>query len=126
VPHPPNRLNALRLVQGQTKTFSVRVKTKEGREARLEGATLYMSVRKTAGSPVLISKTTGSGIVVTDPFKGVAVVTLDTTDTAQLQAGTYRYDIWVEFPAHGTSPPVRHPVVQYAELHVEDSVTEFA
>ena len=124
--HPPHRLNSIRLVQGQTNTISVTVKTKVGRAAPIQGAKLYMRVRKTAGSPVLITKTSDDGIETTDPFKGIAVITLSTTDTAQLEAGAYRYDVWVEFPAHGSTPAVRYPVVQFAEIHVEDSVTEFA
>lgn len=122
MPHPSNRLNAIRLVQGQTKSVSVKVKTNEGRVATLIGAKLYLTVRKTAGSPILITKTTGDGIEVTDAAKGEAVATLNINDTAQLEAGTYRYDVWIEFPG---DPPVRQPVVQYAEIHVSDSVTEF-
>lgn len=126
MPHPANRLNAIRLVQGQTKKVRVRVRTKEGRVVRLEGAKLYMSVRKTAGDTLLITKTSDSGIELTDLAKGEATITLDSTDTAQLEAGAYRYDVWVEFPAEGSTPATRYPVVQYAEIHVEDSVTEFA
>jgi|GEM_PF-4608656 len=125
MPYPANRLNAIRLVQGQTKRVAVRVKTKEGRGVSLEGARVLMTVRRTAGSAVLIAKTTGSGIAITDPARGEAVITLDTTDTCQLEAGAYRYDVWVEFPGEGGAPPVRYPVVHYAEIHVEDSVTDF-
>ena len=58
----------------------------------------------------------------TDKEADEAVATLNINDTAQLEAGTYRYDVWIEFPG---DPPVRQPVVQYAEIHVSDSVTEF-
>jgi hypothetical protein len=122
LPVASNRLNALRLVQGQTKSFLVAVKTKEGRVVNLGSAKLYMSVRRTAGTTVLISKTSGDGIEITDAAKGEATITLETTDTAQLVAGDYRYDVWVEFPG---DPPKRQPIVQYAEIHVEDSITEF-
>lgn len=126
MPHPSNRLNAFRLVQGQTKKLILTVKTKEGRPARLEGATLYMSVRRLPGSPVLVSKRSGAGIESTDPQSGKATITLSSEDTLQLPAGTYRYDVWVEFPGEGGAPPTRHPVVHFAELSVEDSMTEFA
>lgn len=123
--HPPNRMNAIQLVQGQTKTVALRVKTGEGRPVPLQDVTLYMSVRKVAGSSVLISKVSGNGIHVTDSAKGEAVITLNTTDTSQLETGTYRYDIWIEFPAAEDIPMARYPIVQYAELNVGDAVTSF-
>lgn len=126
MPHPTNRLNAFRLVQGQTKKLDLTVKTREGRPASLQGATLYMSIRRLPGLPVLVAKRTGQGIESTDPSSGRATITLDAADTAQLEAGTYRYDVWVEIPGEGESPPKRYPVVHFAELSVEDSMTEFA
>jgi len=127
MPHPPNRLNAIRLVKGQTKSISVKVKTQEGRPVVLSGGTmLYMSVRRTAGSPVLIAKSTGNGIDVTDPAKGEATVVLDVADTAQLEVGAHRYDVWLVYPSSDEdSPEERFPIVKHAELYVEDSITEF-
>jgi hypothetical protein len=125
--HPPNRLNAIRLVKGQTKNISVKVRTQEGRPVVLSGETvLYMSVRRTIGSPVLISKQTGSGIEVTDPAKGEATVVLDVTDTEQLETGVHRYDVWLVYPSTDeVTPDERFPLVRHAELVVEDSITQF-
>lgn len=117
-----NRLNGVRLVQGQTKMFAVGVKTREGRPAQLGGAQMYMSVRRTQGAPVLIRKSMEDGIVITDPSKGEVTITLSSSDTIQLEPGDYRYDVWVEFDG---TPPVRFPVISYAEIRVEDSMTEF-
>lgn len=125
MPHPPNRMNAIQLVQGQTKTVALKIKTGEGRPVPLQDTTLYMSVRKTAGSSVLISKVSGNGIHVTDSAKGEAVITLNTTDTSKLETGTYRYDIWIEFPETEDAPLARYPIIQYAELTVSDAVTSF-
>lgn len=124
MPHPANsRLNAIRMVRGQTKKLQLSVKTREGRPARLAEAKLYMSVSRGVGEDVVLRKQTGDGIDVTDPVKGVASIVLSSDDTFQLASGTYRYDVWVEFPG---TPPERYPVVQFAQIEVLDSVTEFS
>lgn len=124
MPHPKSSLNEIRLVRGQTKVFQAKVKTKAGRKANLQDVSVFMSIQKQAGSPVLVTKSTpkSSGIEVTNPADGEITVTLSTYDTDSLNPGTYRYDLWVEFPG---DPPVRHPVVKFAELRVVDSVTQF-
>jgi hypothetical protein len=120
--HPERSLNEIRLVRGQTKTLKIKVKQKSGRLAKLQGATLYMSIQQKPGEPVLVTKTTNDDIVITDQDKGEATITLTSDDTALLSVGTYRYDVWVEFPGN---PPTREPVVQFAMLRVIDSVTTF-
>ena len=121
MPHPVNSLNTLRMVQGQTKVISVKVKTASGKVAKLGGASMFFTLRKRAGTSVLIAKTTSDGIDITDPQAGEAVITLDVTDT-DLTPGEYRYDVWVEYPG---TPPVRQPVVKFAQLFVVDSLTSF-
>lgn len=121
--HPERSLNEVRLVQGQTKTLKVKVKTRQGRNAKLQGAVIYCSVYEKPGEPVLIAlKSPDNGIEIIDPQKGEAIVTMSSTDTQALSVGTYRYDCWVEYPG---DPPVREPVVQFALLRVVDSVTTF-
>lgn len=126
MPHPPNSLNTVRLVRNQTKILGLTVRTAKGKRANLNGATIFLTVRKTRGSPVLIAKTTpaSSGIEITDANNGEAVVTLSITDTELLELGEHRYDAWVVFAA--STPDVRHPVVKNAQMHVTDSITDFS
>lgn len=121
MPHPINSLNTLRMVQGQTKVISVKVKQANGRLAKLSGAKMFFSLRKKASGPVLIAKTIDDGIEITNGDKGEAVITLDINDT-NLASGEYRYDVWTEFPG---DPPVRQPVVKNAQLYVVNSLTDF-
>lgn len=120
--HPANRLNAVRLVRGQTKKLNVSIKTTDGRPAKLQGAKLYMSVSRGPDEDVLIAKTLDSGIEVVDLAKAEARITLTSTETDLLTEGVYRYDIWIELAG---TPPERYPVVVSAEIQVLDSVTSF-
>jgi len=119
---PGQLLNTIRLTRGQTKVLLITVKDQEGRPASLSGATIYFTARRDYTSDVVIEKNSpDNGIEITDAAKGEAVITLSSTDT-EVQRGTYRYDCWVEFPG---TPPIRHPVVKYADLCVEDRLTTF-
>ena len=121
--HPATRMNKVQVVRGQTKVLQIKVKTKAGRAAKLAGATLFMTVRKKPDSPVLITKTSGDGIAISDADKGEATITLNINDT-NIEAGQYRYDVWVQYdvPNH---LPTRQPVVRFAELEVIDGLTDF-
>ena len=113
MPNPPNRLNAIRTVQGSTKKFLVRVRTHEGRPVQLTDAVVRLSVRRLAGTEIVIAKVSSddtSGIKITDQSKGEITITLSTVDTELLEPGTHRYDVWIEFPVR--TPPERYPVVQ--------------
>ena len=121
MPHPANRLNTLRVCRGQTKTLQIEVKTKEGKPANLAGATIYLTVRKSATGPVLIGIISPDGVTIDDPACGLATITIG-SDQTDLEKDCYRYDIWVEYPG---SPPERHCVVKYAEFIVEDAITTF-
>jgi len=107
MPQPANLLNKIYVVQQQTKTLLVTVKTSEGAAANLNGA---------------IMKTSGDGISITCADDGQATITLSTIDT-DIPKGCYYYDIWTEHPQ--TSPPIRHPVVKHAEMIVEPAITDF-
>lgn len=121
MPHPPNRLNVIRLTRQETKTFAVFIRTSEGRVAKLQGANVVMSVRQGTTGPALIRKQLGDGIQIVDLAKGKALITLTSADTAALSQGTYRYDVWVTYP---TDPPERRLVVK-ADMIVAESVTDF-
>lgn len=119
---PGSMLNTIRLVRGQTKVLHVTVKDRNGRPADLTNATLYFTARQSSTSAVLICKTNGDGIEITDPSCGEATITLSSTDT-EIEKGQYHYDIWVEYAG---TPPIRHPVVKYAELCVEERLASFS
>ena len=122
MPQPANLINKVWVVQHQTKTLIVTVKTSEGAAANLANATLVMTVRDKVGGTVFITKTTDDDIAITCPEGGQATITLTTNDT-DLPTGCYLYDIWVIYPQ--VNPPVRHPVVKHAEMIVESSISEF-
>lgn len=124
MPHPNARLNRVQVVRGQTKVLGLTIKKSDGRAASLSGAQLYMTVRKRPDADVLVSKSTDDGIQIDDAGKGQATVTLSIEDT-DLEAGEYRYDIWVVYPGQNGEPDTRQPVVHYAQLHVVDGLTDF-
>lgn len=119
---PANLLNKIFVVQQQTKTLLVTVKTSEGAAANLNGANVYMTVRDKVGGTVVITKSINDDIVITCAEDGQATITLTTEDT-DIATGCWLYDIWIEYPQ--TSPPVRHPVVKHAELIMEPAITDF-
>jgi len=120
---PANLLNKIYVVQQQTKTLLVTVKTSEGAPASLNGAKLYMTVRDKVGGNIVIVKTTDDDISITCADDGQATITLTTIDT-DIPTGCYVYDVFVEYPQ--TSPPIRHPVVKHAELIMEPAITDFS
>jgi len=122
MPQPANLMNKIYVVQQQTKTLLVTVKTSEGAPANLTNAKLYMTVRDKVGGTVLITKTTDDDIAITCAEDGQATITLTTEDT-DIATGCYLYDVWVEYPQ--TTPPTRHPVVKHAEMIVEPALTDF-
>jgi hypothetical protein len=121
MPSPPNLLNNIRVVRGQTKVLQMTVKTCEGAAASLGGATIYFTARDGDGA-VVIRKKSPDGIEITDEAKGKATITLSSTDT-DIDQGCYRYDVWVEFAG---TPPIRHPVVKGAEMVIEASYADFS
>lgn len=122
MPQPANLLNKIYVVQQQTKSLLVTVKTSEGAAANLTGANLYMTVRDSIGGTILIEKSTADDITITCAADGQATITLTTEDT-DIATGCYYYDIWVEYPQ--TTPATRHPVVKHAEMVVEPAITDF-
>jgi len=59
----------------------------------ITGWTLAFTLRQSAGdATVLITKTTSSGITITNPTGGVFQVSLDDVDTIALASGKYAYD----------------------------------
>lgn len=121
MPHPANRLNSIRMVRFETKSFEVTIQDQDGRPVKLGGATLIMSLGAAGGSP-LVTKQTGSGIETLDADKGKAKVTLSSVDTAGLAAGQYKWDLWVVLPG---DPPVRYQAVKLSDASVTNGMTTF-
>lgn len=129
MPHPPHTLNSVHVTRGETKVLSITVKTGEGRPFSLEGATMYLSIKKRAAdSGSLVQKSSdGGGIELTKPTEGIAEATLSTDDTLSLPAPQQLlYDVWVEKPGADGAPPERYPVVRSAQMFVEPGITSFA
>lgn len=120
--YPPNLLNSLRVVKGQSKKFQITVRRKNGGRASLPSGARMIFTAQRSGA-VVFSKTTDDGsIKITDRVNGVATLELQVADTEMLEAGTSRYDLWIDF---GGDPPQREPVIENAELFTTESVTVF-
>lgn len=63
----------------------------DGAAIDLTGATITWTLRTRRGNAATITKTTGSGVTVTDAVGGVFEVTITDTDTASLN-GTYYHE----------------------------------
>src|SRR6185295_19810429 len=60
----------------------------------ITGWSITFTVRKTFNVlPILIQKSVGSGITITDGPNGVFVIHVDSADTANLDVGAYHFDI---------------------------------
>jgi hypothetical protein len=122
--YPPNLLNGLRVVKGQSKSFQITITKKSGAKAKLSSsARLVFSAGR--GDTVFFSKNSdpGGGIEITDRENGKAILTLEVADIDTLNTGSNDYDLWVD---HGGTPPRREPAVDKAELFATESVTSFS
>ena len=80
------------MFSGDSKTLQVTVRDENAAVVDLSGATIQWKLAKTAGSDnPQVSKSTTSGITVTDAANGVFQVSVDATDTADL-SGTYYHE----------------------------------
>lgn len=77
-------MSQMNIAKGQLSTFNI-VVARNGLAVNLTGASLQYKAHNTSPSgPVVISKSIGSGIVVTDAPNGLAKLTIDAADTANL------------------------------------------
>jgi len=85
----------LSMVRGDNKLYKVTVKDSAGVVVNILGYTASFTVRNNPlDTTSVISKTTASGITITDPANGVMQVALSNTDT-EIDVGKYAYDIEV-------------------------------
>jgi hypothetical protein len=85
----------LSMVRGDSKLYKVTVKDSDGVVVNILGYTASFTVRSNPLDAVaIISKTTSSGITLTDPANGIMQIALANTDT-EIDVGKYAYDIEV-------------------------------
>jgi hypothetical protein len=80
------------MVSGDTKDIVVSVLDENDAVVPITGATAVFALSKTDFSPILFTKTVGSGIVITDGPGGILTVTLVEADTESL-IGQHYYEI---------------------------------
>ena len=81
---------------GDDKLIEVAVLDKVGDPVSISGATIRWRASRSFGKAVAISKSTSSGISITDAANGEFQVTLTPSDTASLK-GPYFHEAEVEF-----------------------------
>ena len=79
---------------GDTKDIIVEVLKQDDSVQPLTGATARFALSEDEFEPAIVTKTTGAGIVLTDPPAGILTVTLDAVDTEPL-AGMHYYEVEV-------------------------------
>ena len=85
-----------KMYQGDTKVLTVTVKDKVGNAVAITSATIKWQASRSKGKTPDISKTTSSGISITDGANGVFTVTLNASDTESLE-GSYYHEAEVIF-----------------------------
>jgi hypothetical protein len=83
-----------RMASGDTRTLTFTVRDDGGAVVDLTGATLKWVLGKNPRASADITKTTSSGITVSSPTTGVAVVTISASDTTDLD-GVYYHELQV-------------------------------
>lgn len=105
------------MYSGDTRTLTVTVRDTSGAAVDLTGATARWALAKKVGQAALVSKSTGSGIELTDAANGEFTVTLDPADTADLVG-----DYWHE--AEVTDSAGRVVTVFQARASIKQDINE--
>ena len=95
----------LTMTRGDTRSFTITIRTGAGGPFDLTDCSLWFSVRTAPGAAgYVFQKTIGSGITVASLSSGIAVVQLTNGDTAGLPASeqTLQFDVQLKT---ATSPP---------------------
>jgi hypothetical protein len=93
----------LTMTRGDSRTYSVTISDLEGDPYDLTGASVWFTVDG------LIEKQVGSGIEIETPASGVAVVTIDASDTEDVpdRRTVYRYDVQIQLADGTVKTPIR-------------------
>lgn len=79
------------MTAGDSKTLVITVRNADGDAVNITGATIKWQAARSYGKTSVISKTTSSGISITDGTNGVFAVTLSPSDTDSL-SGIYHHE----------------------------------
>lgn len=79
------------MTAGDSKTLVVTVRNADGDAVNITGATIKWQAARSYGKASVITKSTSSGISITDGTNGVFTVTLNTSDTDSL-SGIYHHE----------------------------------
>jgi len=102
----PNLVN-FEIVFGQELTLEVTVQDANGTAIDITGATLTWTMVLHPGATAKITKTTTSGITLTDPTNGRADIALAETDTDTLDVDSYYYHDLKMVSGGATTYPLR-------------------
>lgn len=90
----------------------------------LTGATAKFTVRRAVGDPAVTFQKTTDNVaeieILAPSIDGMMVVHIVPSDTENLDADTYMYDMWVEL-----SSGDRGPVIEVSEFIVKEPITSF-
>lgn len=93
------------MVAGDDKTLVVSIKDAEGNAVNITGATFKWQCARSYGKASAISKTSSSGIAITDGANGTLTVTLSGSDTESL-SGTYVHELQMTLNSIVSTPIV--------------------
>lgn len=82
------------MVAGDSKTLVITVRNSVGDPVNITGSTIKWQAARSLGKASIISKTTSSGISLSDPTNGIFTVTLNPDDTEDLR-GVYHHEAQV-------------------------------
>ena len=77
---------------GDTNTITVTVTDSAGAVVNITGATITWKLLEEQGGTIALTKTVGSGIIITNGAGGIFTIALAATDTASLLAGAYYHE----------------------------------
>lgn len=80
------------MFSGNTKVIKVVVRDQDDAIVDLSGATATFVLMRAPGQSAIISKTVGSGIVITDAVNGLLEITIDPADTEPLR-GAHSHEL---------------------------------
>lgn len=87
---------SLRFRAGEDVTIAVDIDELDGTAEDLNGDDLIWVMIPSNGHRAVLRKTIGDGITVTDESGGQASIAVTSDNTKNLEAGTYRHELWLK------------------------------